>query len=798
MDIKILENLSGDDRTEKPVETSRSDYLQEDYGRSWSSPEWKSGTAEHDRSGKPKDISWDILQKVDPHREEPLLGGNAHSSRYGELIHDRTGKLVSENRQKQAHFENLVMGSDATEFVNKVRDQVRNRQKRMSSIAESCTEHSIIWRMFMATTLNAAAFMGKNFSTIQSVVKNHESLTLKQMFDVTAQLVNNQEEINCLDKILYGKNSWAHLSLINDEVVINLQSTKVYVFSDSVLCLGKVLQHPECNEAWKNRVAGVRAERSYRDYDAINGESTEFEWNIFPGSTTLQLCDKISDLLSSMGQTPESFTGRILFMSMFNDIFCDRYDNKDECLRNANIVKTFAGRFGIGQWSFIGPGSEKKWYPSEKSPQGAWDHIAEEMLLEFAESGHPIFRATTPLSRNQLKSKGRGKLSIHFNQLSVYGAVAAICEEFEDHQDITGQLVILVRHSIVLGEVKAETPVHDEDPRNDQIIWQQYIQQVESLSPENRLSKFCKEAGFMRVVEVGQYFVTKDTGDFRQFQPVACRECTLPRDDRASQPRGWIQGNVRIGPVLEVTTSFQHFKNGTEIRIKSVNQDDSHSWVRISYGTVKYVTDSIEDNTENPADPQEKQIPQTSTSVVAARSKAKARPQPREIVGTTTTIPIHQRRWIDIEPSKQDLTSYDLSKKVINLLRHNQTLHREKDGAIEFCKIKFHLRNHHPQIQNWSDDRWKACLAFGGGSERRYQYCSDNLGTIIYLRALQGHSVNNLIDPTLQDNVLIGPGIFPYIYHVGCAFNLYSIYQQWTGTWRSKFEQKTNSVLLTC
>ena len=307
----------------------------------------------------------------------------------------------------------------------------------------------------MATTLNAATFMGKNFSTIQSVVKNHESLTLKKMFDVTAQLINNQEKINCLDKILYGKNSWTRLSLIGDEVVINLQGTKVYVFSDSVLCLGKVLQHPECNEAWKNSVAGVRAERSYRDYDAINGESTEFEWNIFPGFTKLQLCDKISDLLSYLGQTPESFTGRVLFMSMFNDIFCDRYDNKDECLKNANIVKTFAKIFGIGQWSFIGPGSEKKWYPSENSPQGAWDNIAEQMLLEFAESGHPIFRATTPLSRGQLKSKGRGKLSIHFtanqdtvdtiyriilsvNQLSVYGAVAAICGEFEDHQDRTG------------------------------------------------------------------------------------------------------------------------------------------------------------------------------------------------------------------------------------------------------------------------------------------------------------------------------------------------------------------------
>ena len=73
-----------------------------------------------------------------------------------------------------------------------------------------------------------------------------------------------------------------------------------------------------------------------------------------------------------------------------------------------------ARRFDIGQWSFIGPGSEKKWYSSENSPQGAWDNIAEKMLLEFAESGRPIFRATISLSMGILKSTGHGKLSIHF------------------------------------------------------------------------------------------------------------------------------------------------------------------------------------------------------------------------------------------------------------------------------------------------------------------------------------------------------------------------------------------------
>ena len=451
-------------------------------------------------------------------------------------------------------------------------------------------------------------------------------------------------------------------------------------------------------------------------------------------------------------------------------------------------MKTFAKRFGIGQWSFIGPGSEKKRYPSENSPQGAWDYIAEEMLLKFAESGHPIFRATTPLSRGQLKSKGKGKVSIHFsadtdtidtiyriilsvNQLSIYGAVAALCEEFEDHQDGTGQPVILVGQSIVLGEVKAEAPAREE-LEDSKIILQQYVQQVESLSPENKLSKFCKEARFMSVVEVGQYFVTRNASEF--LHAVACREYTLPRDDPASEPKGWIRGNTRIGPILEVTTSFQHFKFGVEVRIQSVNEDNSQSWVRISYGTVRYVNNYIKYDTQSLADPQEEEYVPTSSGVVAARSKAKAKPQPRESTGTTT-IPLSERVWIDIEPSKPDLESYNLSKKVINLLRHNQKLHREQDGAIQFYKIKFHLRDYPLPTQHWSDDRWIACLAAGGGPKRRYQYCSDYLGSIIYLRALQGHSGDSLIDLALQDNVLIGPGVFPYIYHVGSNFNISSI-----------------------
>ena len=68
-----------------------------------------------------------------------------------------------------------------------------------------------------------------------------------------------------------------------------------------------------------------------------------------------------------------------------------------------------------GQRSFFGPGSEKKWYCiSEDSPQKEWDNMAERMLLEFAVSGCPIFRATSTLSRGRLKSKGHGNSLIHY------------------------------------------------------------------------------------------------------------------------------------------------------------------------------------------------------------------------------------------------------------------------------------------------------------------------------------------------------------------------------------------------
>ena len=180
------------------------------------------------------------------------------------------------------------------------------------------------------------------------------------MFDISTRLVSEQDEISGLETIGWEKHSWKYVSLIGDERVINLQRAKVYVFSDSVLCRGKIHENPQSNDAWEDRLGWFKSSQVYRNFDRIDGKPMEFEWNIFPGFNTLQLSEEVKFLLLRLGETPENFTGRILFMSIFNDTSCGAKDNEKECQSNARLVSQNARRFGTGQWSFIGPGSEKK------------------------------------------------------------------------------------------------------------------------------------------------------------------------------------------------------------------------------------------------------------------------------------------------------------------------------------------------------------------------------------------------------------------------------------------------------
>ena len=126
--------------------------------------------------------------------------------------------------------------------------------------------------------------------------KNRKSLTMKQMFDISEQLIAEQsDEIYGVNTIYWVDSSWKHLSLIGDEEVVSPSLAKVYVFSDSVLCLGKMSENPQSNIVWKDKLTWFQSSSQYRALDTIDGEPMEFEWNIFPGFTTLQLCYKVQE-----------------------------------------------------------------------------------------------------------------------------------------------------------------------------------------------------------------------------------------------------------------------------------------------------------------------------------------------------------------------------------------------------------------------------------------------------------------------------------------------------------------------
>ena len=278
-------------------------------------------------------------------------------------------------------------------------------------------------------------------------------------------------------------------------------------------------------------------------------------------------------------------------------------------------MSVFAKRFPAGRWSFFGPGSEKKWYSiNNERPRGEWDRVAELMMIKFRESGHPVFRATSPVSRGVFKSKGGGKLSIHYcaeqdtittvfrtiasvNQLSLYGAVADLCDEYRACQARTGRPVLAGQSDPLFEPAKLliMTPRPSIEIPAQENLLQKHKERVERLPQPDRLIKICTDAGFLKTVEVGQYFMTKDTEEFSHFaDPVTCREYTLPRDENSTDAKGWIRGNTKIGPVLEVTTSYLQGKCGVKIENESVNKDNSHSWVRISRGLNKLVTDLID------------------------------------------------------------------------------------------------------------------------------------------------------------------------------------------------------------
>ena len=163
-------------------------------------------------------------------------------------------------------------------FLHRVNDRLRKILDHSSKDAmQDIDKRSMIWGMFMSSTLEASVFMGKNYSEILHSIKNTgNNLTLKQMFDMSEKLtVGQSDEIYGVTQVSWEDSPWKRLSLLNDEEVISLSHAKVHVFSDSVLCFGKVNQNPTSNTVWEEQLGWFKSSPQYRTLDTL----TENRWN---------------------------------------------------------------------------------------------------------------------------------------------------------------------------------------------------------------------------------------------------------------------------------------------------------------------------------------------------------------------------------------------------------------------------------------------------------------------------------------------------------------------------------------
>ena len=206
-------------------------------------------------------------------------------------------------------------------------------------------------------------------------------------------------------------------------------------------------------------------------------------------------------------------------------------------------------------------------------------------------------------------------------------------------------------------------------------------------------------------------------------ETVACREYTLPRDEKSSDPKGWIRGNTKIGPVLKVTTSYQQGKYGVEIRIESFNKDNFHSWVRISHGLNQLVTD-LSNNKENDNNEQETSemhfedfALKTNVLAFASRSKAKAKPQRRTLCQLIFKNYTHRGKKVDWFWARRLFGCRLPSVKTTEYSSLSwSSTSRRWWWAIEFLRVKEYLRNDLERSQHWSGEKWKSTMAKCGGN----------------------------------------------------------------------------------
>ena len=168
-----------------------------------------------------------------------------------------------------------------------------------------------IWGVFLNTTLQAAVHLGKDYDANLQFVRNHLGNMMGQLFNETEKLISEQTEITGVHTINFTELTWMPTSLLCKKAY-QITNAKTYVFSDSVLCVGKMGDDPIAT--WKSKIKLYSEDNHFEDMNRIDDMPTEFEWKIFPGTVTLGLTEKIKIPMRDLQCEPEHFKDKIIFM----------------------------------------------------------------------------------------------------------------------------------------------------------------------------------------------------------------------------------------------------------------------------------------------------------------------------------------------------------------------------------------------------------------------------------------------------------------------------------------------------
>ena len=192
-------------------------------------------------------------------------------------------------------------------------------------------------------------------------------------------------------------------------------------------------------------------------------------------------------------------------------------------------------------------------------------------------------------------------------------------------------------------------------------LLRKYRKKFAILPDDIQTIKTCSDAGFMKTVWAGHYFTTIHEVEMARLGCTgSCRENTL-RDNPTTIPKGWILGCTKIGPVLEVAVSSHLGRYGIKMKIVSMQNDGSKSWVVISRGMNKYVTDM----------PQaEEQVDTNPPSSTPAQNSASSSSSMR------AAIPVNEMQWITVPVVNPDDCDYDshacwIPKTMCKILRQS-------------------------------------------------------------------------------------------------------------------------------